>query len=259
MAETELLPLEKPRRFRFDRVFPVLFKPRQAFAELLAEEKGNWLTPLLLLSILAMIAVLAAGPIRQQMASVPPTPPEDFQWWTPEQQAQFMASGETRSSPLFIYGLPIATSLLQIWVGWALLAAVLHLTLTLSGSRHSFTTALNLVGWASLPFAIRLIVQTLYYLSTQALIASPGLSGFVPADMGGGTNFLIPLLGMVDLYLIWQFVLVAVGAASGSQMSGVKATLACLIAFLIALVLFALPGFGMAQISSLSVARPFFF
>ncbi|HPH96476.1 MAG TPA: YIP1 family protein [Anaerolineaceae bacterium] len=259
MAETELLPFEKPRRFRFDLVFPALFKPKQTFAAILADEKGNWLTPLLVLSILAVILVLAAGPIRQQIASVPPTPPEDFQWWTPEQQAQFMASGETRSSPLFIYGLPALNSLLQVWVGWALLAAVLHLTLTLSGSRHSFTSALNLVGWASLPFGIRFIVQTVYYFSTQTLIASPGLSGFVPAGMGGGTNFLIPLLGMVDLYLIWQFALVVIGAASGSQMPAAKAAITCLVAFLITLVLFALPGFAVAQLSSLSVARPFFF
>ena len=85
-----------------------------------------------------------------------------------------------------------------------------------------------------------------------------GLSGFVAADAGGTLVFARAVLTMVDIYLIWQLVLLAIGA-SATGLSRGKAFFGVLVVMLLVLALGALPGFGMAQLSGLNVDRPFIF
>jgi hypothetical protein len=66
------------------------------------------------------------------------------------------------------------------------------------------------------------------------------------------------LLGLVDIYLIWQFVLLVIGSAATGLPRG-KAFAGVLLVIVLVLVLGALPGFGLAQLSGLSVDRPFIF
>ena len=135
---------------------------------------------------------------------------------------------------------------------------ILHLAMTMLGSRSSTTTAFNLVSWASMPFAIRLVVQSIAMLVTKTLISSPGLSGFMAADASGVLGYARIVLTLVDIYLIWQLVLLVIGA-SVTGLSRAKAFLGVLVVMLLVLVLAALPGFGMAQLSGLSVNQPFIF
>jgi hypothetical protein len=263
MAESESNDIEiieepRPRRLRFDWLLPVFFRPGRTMQAVSQQEKGVWLAPLLVLSLLALIVSLAGGPARAAAAQPSGELPPDFQYWPPEQQEQYFQSQQNRASPMVIYGLPALGALAGVWIGWFLLGSILHLALTMVGSRGSNTAALNLAAWASMPFALRFIVQTVYMLTTRQVIQAPGLSGFVPAEAEGFMAFLRPLLAQVDLYTIWMIILLLVGAAPLTGLGKGKTWLAVILSVILLLGLQALPGYIAGRLSGLNPTRMFF-
>lgn len=256
MTESEELILPKVRRFRFDWIFPILFRPRRTLEQVTSLHYGAWLAPLLLLTVLALAqAVISGGAKQAAVQTGQVEPPADFQYWTPEQQQQYFEGQATYSGPLFTTVFPAAAAFAQVWVEWIVLGGVLYLALTMSGSRGGMPQALNLAAWSSVPLALRHLVQIASVVLTNTTIRAQGLSGFAPA----GSAFLTALLALFDLYFFWQFILLVIGARGGTGLSAVKATTAVLISFLIAWALFALPGFLLNQLSGLSFIRPFLF
>jgi hypothetical protein len=259
IEETDI-PEAPKRRFRPDWILPVLFRPGRTLREIVHEEASTWLAPLLLLTLLVIVSALVAGPLRIQAAlNTPLELPPDFEFYSPEMQQQFFEANQPNTSPLFMYVFPMVGGVLSVWVSWFLLGAILHVILTLSGSRGSRAADFSLVGWSMLPYAVRAVVQIVYMLVTRQLISKPGISGFLPVDATGGMAFLASLLSLVDLYLVWQFVLLVIGATYGSGLVRGKVVGAVALSLVVLLVLQALPGFAGAQLSGLTVNRPFFF
>jgi hypothetical protein len=145
-----------------------------------------------------------------------------------------------------------------VWLGWILLSALLHLGLTMLGGRSPTRNTLNVVAWASLPFAVRGLVVAGFTLATQTLVNSPGLSGFAPTDGAQLSTFLRELLIYVDAYVIWYALLAILGARLASSLPAGKVIGAVLVTTLIVLALQALIGFGLLQFSGLSILRTFF-
>lgn len=264
MSEAELDILnnqnEHPRRLRFDWLLPIFFRPRRTLNQIAEQNHSVWLVPLLVLSLLAIIAALAASPIRQQAVQMGSELPQDFQYWSPEQQQQYLEAQANSAGPLFTAIFPALTALLGLWVSWFLLGSILHLALTLTGSRSTNTAALNLAAWASLPLGLRSIVQIIAMLATGQLVAGPGLSGFIAADATGFALFLRSMLGFIDVYFLWMVVLLLIGAAIISGMRRGKAWGTALAAVILLLALQALPNFIGSQLSGLSSGgRGFFF
>ena len=258
MVENDLDYLEeKPRKFTLKWVFPVIFKPGRALQEIADKNYAVWITPLILLMVSALLLVLVSAPIVG-LASQIVSPPEGFEYFSPEQQQQFQEFVAVGASPVVTIIFPLAIRFLGIWLGWFLLASILHLSLTLNGSRSSSRAILNVVAWASLPFVIRDILQTVVIVSSKQLITKPGLSGFIADEAAGFSMFLGAMLAFIDIYLIWQFILVLLGARKVSGLKPGKVWLATLLAFIIFLGLKALPGFIGAQLGSLSTGGMFF-
>ena len=263
MTEAELENLdvieERPRRVHFEWLLPTFFRPRRTLTAISEQSHAVWITPLLVLSVLAIVAVLAASPVRQLAAQMGSEIPPDFEWWSPEQQQQFMEAQANSSGPMFTIVFPALGAVLGLWVGWFLLGSILHLALTLAGSRSTNTAALNLAGWAMLPLALRMIVQTIAVLANKQLIAGQGLSGFIAADATGFLLYLRSMLGFVDIYFLWMVALLLTGAAIISGLRRGKAWLTVLATVLILLALQALPGFIGGQLDGLSGAGSGFF
>jgi hypothetical protein len=259
MAETELdvLAPQAERRMHFDWLLPLFFRPGRTLSAAVKQERGVWLLPLLVVTLLIIISVLAAGPARVLAAQTGGTLPLDFQYWSPDQQAQYMQAQQNSASPLFISVFPALGAVLGLWVTWFLLGSILHLGLTLIGSRSSNTAALNLAGWASLPLGVRYLVQTAAVLASGLLVKNAGLSGFIAADAKGFDIFLRAVLALVDIYWIWQTILLMVGSAPMSGLKPAKSALATLLVAVLVLALAALPGFLGAQLSGLSGAGSF--
>lgn len=251
--------LERPRRLHFEWLLPVLFKPRSTFGKIAAQTAGVWLVPLLLLSIAALASVAVAGSIKQAAAlSGTPNLPPDFQYMPPEMQAQYMQAQQATSSPVFLYVFPAVTSLGAVWLGWLLVTGILHLVLTLLGGRGDTGSTLNIVAWSGIPYAVRDLVRAAFMLISRQLLTSPGFSGFIPAGATGWTAFFGQLLRLLDIYVIWNIILLVLGVLASTKLGKIKAVGSVLFTVLLLLALQALIGFLISSLSSLNVIRPFF-
>ena len=114
-------------------------------------------------------------------------------------------------------------------------------------------SALNIVAWASLPFAVRDILRIIFMLAAGHAIVSPGLSGFITTP-----GFVAQLLTRLDLFLIWQVILLVLGFAISDGLPRAKAVTGVVVVVL--LVLFAQAGLGAltSSFGGLAVQRPFF-
>jgi len=262
MTEAELDSVQEvaaQRPFHFEWLLPMVYRPRATLQKIAEQPKAVWLTPLLLLSLLAIILVLVGGPIRKMSAQGDVMIPESFQYMTPEEQAQLMEGLQANQGPMFVYGFPALGALAGVWVRWFLLASILHLALTLAGSRGNSVTSFNLAGWAAVPLVVRYIVQILYVLFAHRLVAGEGLSGFIAADAAGFAAFMRVLLAQVDIYLIWMAVLLVIGAAIASHLPKTKAIAAVVSTIVILLLLVALPAFLLGKLSGLNMGGYMFF
>ena len=250
------IPLEQTptRRFDFSRILPVLIRPRQTFREMAAEARPSWLTPMLVLSITALLVILVAGYLKTRAAMMGEvTLPPDWQWWTPEMQNNYMQAQQATQGKTFMYIIPLVGAWTGLWLGWVLVGGLLHLGSTLLGGRGTMQGALNVVAWASLPFAIRDILKVIYMLSSGHAIGSPGLSGFA-----NSAGFLPQLLSRLDIFVIWYIVLLIIGAAIFDGLSRGKAVVDVLVVIL--LVLLAQAGLGtlVSGMGGQAIQRPFF-
>lgn len=262
MNETTALPAEeRPRPFHLEWVLPTLIRPRQTFGRIAAQSSGVWLTAILLLSLTTILRVLVAGAIRlTNPMGAQITPPPDFQYWSPEQQAQFMQAAQATSSPVFVFIFPAIGGVLGVWIGWLVVSGLLHLILTLQGGRAGTQATANIVAWAALPFALRDLVRAVAMLASSRPITSPGLSGFIAADATGLALFAAKLLALVDLYLIWHAALIVTGVRAGDGgLSRTRTWVGVAVTLLLVLAVQALLGYLGAQISNMTVMRPFFF
>lgn len=210
---------------------------------------------MLLLTIAAILAVAAAGYLKTRAAMMGEvTLPPDWQWWTPEMQNDFMVAQQAQQGPVFMYIMPLVGSLTGLWLGWLVLAGLLHLGSTLLGGRGSMQNALNVVAWASLPFVVRDILRVVFMLIVGHSIASPGLSGFASSS-----GFLSQLLARTDIFMIWNIILLVIGFAVADGLPRGKSFANVFTVILLVLLAQAglstlLSGFGGS-----GVQRPFFF
>jgi len=262
MVQTEEMeaPAPKHRPFHFEWLLPMLYRPGKTMRAIVAEERGVWAVPMLLLTVLTIVLVLVAAPVRRDAAlSNQGELPESYQYLTPEEQEQYNQVQQSKVNVTTTTIFPGIGALAGLWLGWFILGGILHLALTLLGSRSTTTTAYNLAAWASVPFVVRLLVQIGALLFTHKLISSPGVSGFIASDSTGVLMFARILLSMVDLYLIWQFTLLVVGSASTPGLTRGKALWGVLASIVLLLALSAIPGFIASQLSGLDVSGGYFF
>jgi hypothetical protein len=254
MSDIPLENLPERRRFDFSRLLPALFSPRRTFTGMAAEARATWLTPMLVLTITALLVVLVAGYLKTRAAMMGEvTLPPDWQWWTPEMQNNYMQAQQATQGKTFMYIIPLVGAWTSLWLGWVLVAGLLHLGSTLLGGRGTMQGALNVVAWASLPFAIRDVLKVIYMLSAGHAIGSPGLSGFATS-----AGFLPQLLARLDLFVLWYVILLIIGIAIFDGLSRGKAVVDVLV--IILLILLAQAGLGtlFSNMGGQAVQRPFF-
>ncbi len=261
MTEEELddLELVPQKKLHFEWLLPALFRPRAAFEKIARQTNATWLTPMLVLSILLVILALVSAPIRTMNSQMGAELPPDFDFYPPEQQQAIIEGQQSMSGPVFTLVFPLLGSLTGLWLGWLVLGSILHLTLTFFGSRSRTKSALNIVAWASMPFAVRYLAQIIAILVTRQLIESPGLSGFFPTDMGSLRLFLSLFFGLIDIYTIWHVILLVLGVKTVSNLTSSKAWASVLLA--VAVMFLIQAGFGLlgSKLGNTGGARPFFF
>jgi hypothetical protein len=243
---------QRPRLFDAHRLFHFLLHPVDGLKQLAAQETALWLFPLLILSTMLLLAVITAGFLQARAAAMGEVPlPPDWQSWTPEMQNNYMQAIQATQSPTYVYVIPAVLGLIKLWLGWLLLSGLLHLFSTILGGRGKMSSALNIVAWASLPFALRDVLRVVFMLVAGHPIVSPGLSGF------SSTTFLSQLLANVDLFLLWQAVLLIFGFHFSDGLSRGKSVAIVVLVLLAALFVQAGLGTLSAGFRGMMINRPF--
>jgi len=248
------------KRFNFAWVPEMLFHPRRCFQRLVSFTNPLWLTPLLILSFAVCINVFLVGRIKNQTALMGEiTYPPDFQYYTPEQQAQYTQAIQSTQGPVFTYVLPIFAAISGVWIGWLILGGMIHLVTTLLGGRGSIGLSMNIVAWASLPLAVREFVQLIYLLITHKLISNPGLSGFSQVGVSGLPLYLSQILALIDIYLVWQIMLLILGVRISTGLNPTKSIFGVILSVLIILLIQSGISYLGSALGNLNITRPFFF
>ncbi len=240
-------------------IIPLFTRPARTTAAIVTQEKAVWLTPLLILTILVVLAVFIGAPIRRNAIQMGSDLPPDFQFYTPEMQEQFFAAQAKQTSPLFLFVFPLLSGLVKIWVPWFLLSILMYLSLTLAGSRAGSMRSYNLVAWSMLPFAIRSLIQILAMLFSKTVVSSPGLSGFIDSGATGISAYFRGVLGFIDIYFVFYIILLLLGSVPLSGLSRSKAWIATAVSVLIVLLLMGIPSLLSSALSGLSLSGGFYF
>lgn len=242
------------RRSHLPHLLAVFLNPRVALAEVVSNSRATWTTPMFALSFTGLITVFVAGYLktRAAMSGEIPLPP-DWEYWMPEMQNNYMQAQQATQGPVFMYIIPLVGALTALWLGWVVFAGLLHLGSTLLGGRGTMQGALNLVAWASLPFAVRDILRGGFMLLAGHAIVSPGFSGFASETM-----FISQLLARTDIFLIWNIVLLVSGLAIADELPKGKSLMGVMVVVLVAILVQAGIGSIGANLSGTVVQRPFF-
>ncbi len=256
----DIVLASKNKRIHFEWIPEVIFHPKRAFQRISASTTGIWITPLLILSCLVLINTLVTGRLKNQAAMMGEiTYPPNYQYFTPEQQAQYTQSLQSTQGPVFVYVLPGIASLIGVWIGWLILGGILHLVTTMLGGRGSTAISMNIVAWGSLPLAIRALVQIIFMLISKNLISNPGLSGFSPTGDSGWILFLSQFMKLIDIYVIWQIILLIIGVRASTALSTAKSSSGVILTVMIILALQAGLFYLGSLLGNLTITRPFFF
>ena len=259
-AEEDLVIAQPPseRAWRFDLILPLFIRPRTALARVVAQNQPNWRAPIALLLLATVVHALVAGSINAAArAAGEIVLPPNFEYYTPEQQAQFQQAATATNNTTFNYILHALGAALGALLVWLVISWLLHLVLTLLGGRGTSQQVINVVAWASLPFVLRAVVQIVAMLATDRLVAGSGLAGFAPAGEGSLNVFFASMLGQIDLYSIWHVLLVYLGVRLSSQLPRAKCVLAIALVFAVVMALRALPDTILARFGDLTVIQPF--
>lgn len=259
-AEISIDALAPRRQHRLDWIIPALYRPRSTFERIVQDRGANWGTAIILIVVIAALQVVASAKVTQSLSGAGQfTLPPNFQYFSPEQQAQLEQALAVSSGPVFTYVFPVGLAVVRILLGWLIIGAGLHLVRTLMGGRGTTRSVMNLVAWAGLPFIVRDIVRIFYVLISQDPIRFPGLSGFAPME-GGLPNLMISeFLKLVDGYWLWHIALLALGVYLFQDLSRTKAITSVISIQVIGVGVQLLPGLIAFQLGNLDIIRPFFF
>jgi hypothetical protein len=153
-------------------------------------------------------------------------------------EAQMEQAMSVAASPLITVVFPAVSSVFGRAVGWLAWAGALYLAGMAFGGRSTFGQMFRMVVWTWLPYAVRGLLQTLYILISGQAIANPGLSGLVMDNRpvremvltppSPGQTVLAALLSRLDLFLVWNLVLLVIGVTVVTRLPRRKAALVTL-------------------------------
>ena len=189
-------------------MFGIYTAPTSTFAKL--REKPKWLVPLIIAAVATMAAAAVATQYvdwEEQRATAVERMEE--RGMTEEQMDEALERMEAFSTnPVMRYGLPVLGALVTYLVSMFFLSLVYNIALPLVGTPGNYMKTLSVVthaGLVAVPAALVRIVLMLLRgsaeVSTSLLLAFPDV----------GSRFLGVVLGRVDLFTIWQVILVGLG------------------------------------------------
>jgi hypothetical protein len=194
------LPAERPESFGDNLAGMGSFLVDPAGAARRVFSKWFWLGPLIVVSIVGVVAGLIRMPIAQHVLETMPMPPNA----TPEQYQRGISIG-MMVQRIFVWCSPVLVAIL-----YAFSALILFALSSVMGVKAKFQSLFNLIAGCSLIQALAalagaVILKAKGEVSTMAeLQPALGLDIFAPE----GTNkFLVAILGYFSIFEIWWIIM----------------------------------------------------
>lgn len=233
---TEVNELGPIRRSFFALLWGMIRHPGLTLDYLRQSGGRAWILMALLaaLSVVALVAAVAPimarmsqEAIRAQMESQPGLFPEGED---PEMQARI---SQFTTNPLLTMVMPSVTGIIGMAIGWLVWAGGLHLLSVMLGGNSQFGAMWAGVVWSYMPIALRNALQTVVVLVSGEPITNQGLSGLLAQERSiteliatppsAGRLALQSLLAQIDVFTIWNIVLLFIAVMTIARLSRRKA------------------------------------
>ncbi len=263
---------ESRLREAFRLLWGIVARPRATLEHLSESGRRTWWLPATLAVVMLILPILVAAPIatRQTREAVLAAQEQMREQWgeamAGQDEAQIEQAMSVASSPLITVVFPSIGGAIGLGVGWLIWAGALHLAGMVFGGRPSFGAMFRMVVWAWIPYTVRGLLQTVYILTTGQLIANPGLSGLVAenrpisemivAPPSTGQLLLQAFLSRIDLFLLWNLALLAVGTMVTARLPRRRAVLITLGVWVILTALAMIPALVGAAFTQQAVVGP---
>lgn len=226
----------QPRQNIFALFWGMIRRPRWTYENTTIRVNRSWILMAILTMVALVLPIIAAAPITSQQAREAvqaglESQGESGSNITPEMEGQI---SQFATNPLFTVVFPSVLRMVALWIGWLVWAGGLHLISTMAGGNSQFGQMWRTVIWSWLPFAVRGLLQFGFILLTGEVITNPGLSGLIAdqrsvseilaAPPSTGQLILRSILSNIDLFLIWNLILLIFGVAITARISRRKAS-----------------------------------
>lgn len=237
-AVEAVLPTTK--RSLLSLAWDLIRRPKTAFRYLRENGGRSWIVVALIVLAFTLLPVIVAAPITAREAEEAirialEQQAEAGQTISPEMEQQ---ATQFSTSPIFTVVFPSIGGIIGLALTWLVWSGALHLLSTMLGGAESFKQMWQAVVWSWLPIALRGLLQTVTILVSGKTIKYPGLSGLVMRERAGqstaellanlpSTGELVAssLLSRIDLFAVWNLVLLVLAVMVTARISGRKATL----------------------------------
>jgi len=186
----------------------IYLAPGRAFARI--KEKPTWLIPLVIVLVCNMVVALLSSQYvdwnKQRQTAVEQMRERNV----PQEQIDKATEGMEKfySSPAMRYGIPVLSVLFIGLLAALFLAVIYNVSLPLFGGTSDFKRTWSIVCNASLVAVPATVVRGLLILLKRSAEVTTSLLAAAP-DLK--QPFLKGLLGQLDVFDFWKFLLIAIG------------------------------------------------
>lgn len=249
-AAATALPAAPRGPHPFTLLWWIWVRPRMALTAVRDGRRWLLLIPLLvILSLLALRVVVEAPYVTElrRQASIEQMrqtlSPQEFENLPPE------ALQGPAAQPISLGLLAALGPLLLVWV---VRAGILHLLGLAFGGQNTYGSLFSTAAWASLPLALRTLLQIIFIAGTRSPVVGSGLAGLMtPAEqiISGPAGFAAGLLSTVDLFSLWYVILLGMAMWVSGRLSRNKVLIIMSIYVVLSLLLGAAPSLLMGALS----------
>lgn len=204
----------------------IIVQPVRALTYLRDHPRRNWLAPVILAILLVAAQSLVTIPVANQAAAE--RLEEQLDQIPAEERAQIEEQiGQGANLPL-LAGTALVSGLIGLWVRWLFRAGAIHLFSLGLGGRNRFNQVFSMVLWTWMPLLMRSLLQTLNIAFSGALPTHRGLTAYLAAlgqPLPAGAHYALLSQMQLDLFALWNLMLLALGVLIVTELSRAKALL----------------------------------
>ena len=207
-------------------LWDILVQPVEALSYLRDHPQRIWLAPVILAILLVVAQALVTIPVAGRSAA---QRLEAQLAQIPGQERAHIATRLVRGASLVLLAATaLVTGLVGLCARWLFRAGAIHLFSLRLGGRNRFDQVFSMVVWTWVPLLMRSLLQTLNIALSGRVPTHRGLAAYLAAlgqPLPTGVHYALLSEVQVDLFSLWNLMLLAAGVLIVTELSRVKAVL----------------------------------